>query len=138
MFSKPNLISTLVAGIWSFMGGYLLWGILTVSFFEAHSTEGFLNLMKVEPDFPILALGCFLQAFIFSVIYKSYGAGKYSAKDGLAYGILVGILVGFGNGLIDYAVENAFDSTGFLVNGLVYIVFFGVMGLLSGLVYQKV
>ena len=137
MFSKSNLISTLVAGIWSFMGGFLLWGVLTVSFFEEHSTEGFLNLMKEEPNFPVLALGCFLQAFIFSAIYKSYGAGKYSAKDGLAYGILVGVLFGFGNGLIDYAVENAFDSVGFIANGFVYILFFGIMGVLAGLVYRK-
>ena len=32
MFSKSNLISTLVAKIWGFMGGYLLWGILADSF----------------------------------------------------------------------------------------------------------
>lgn len=137
MFSKSNLISTLVAGIWSFMGGYLLWGVLTVSFFEGHSSENFLNLMKEEPNFPIIALGCLMQAFIFSTIYKCYSAGKYSAKSGLTFGILIGVLVGFGNGLIDYGVENALDSIGFIANGLIYMVFFGVMGVLSGLVYQK-
>jgi hypothetical protein len=28
MFSKSNLISTLVTAIWGFFGGWLLWGII--------------------------------------------------------------------------------------------------------------
>ena len=34
MFSKSNLIATLVAGIFMFLGGYLIWGTLMVDFFS--------------------------------------------------------------------------------------------------------
>ena len=94
--------------------------------------------MKDVPDFGILALGCLIQGFAFATIYRQYGASGYSAVSGLGLGILLGILTGFGSGVIDYAVGDYFDAVGAWVNGFIYIVFFGVMGLLTGLVYKKV
>jgi hypothetical protein len=58
--------------------------------------------------------------------------------DGLKYGFWIGIFAGFGNALIDYAVSNMLDLTGALVNGLIYVLFFTIMGLLVGFMYGKV
>jgi len=136
MFTKTNLISTVVAALWSMMGGYLLWGILAEKFMSNHMGRA-TGVVKETPDFGILAVGCLIQAFAFSVIFRKWGAGNYSAKDGLKFGVWVGIMAGLGNGIIDYATSNMLDMTGALVNGLIYIIFYSIMGFLVGLIYNK-
>jgi hypothetical protein len=137
MFTKQNLISTIVAAIWSFIGGYLLWGVLAESFMSNHMGTA-TGVFKEVPEFGVLALGCLIQAFAFSGIFRKWGAANYSAMDGLKYGFWIGIFAGFGNALIDYAVSNMLDLTGALVNGLIYVLFFTIMGLLVGFMYGKV
>lgn len=137
MFSKTNLASTLVTTIWGFMGGYLLWGILAVSFLNSHLGTA-TGVGKEVPEWGLLALGCLIQAFIFSSIFKQLGANHYNTGDGLKYGILIGVFVGYGNELINYATTNTLDITGALANGAVYVVFYAIMGFLAGLIYNKV
>ena len=40
MFSKSNIVSTLVATIWGFGGGYLLWGLLADPYFRENALTG--------------------------------------------------------------------------------------------------
>ena len=135
MFSKSNIISTIVTAIWGFGGGYLLWGILGETYLADHvMTDG---IMKEMPDMIHLVLGCIIQAFAFSTIYGRYGVGNYGAASGLGMGIWIAIMIGLGEGLIDFATGNILDLTGTLVNFVIYLVFFGVTGLLAGLVYSK-
>ena len=136
MFSKANIISTIVATVWGVAGGYLLWGVVGDPLLMDHlgSASG---VMKEMPDMLHLTLGCLIQGLIFSAIYGKWANGTYGASNGLTYGALVGILVGFGGGLINFATGNMLDLTGTLLNGVIYIVFFAVMGALAGLVYQK-
>jgi len=137
MFSKTNLISTVVTTIWGFMGGYLLWGILAASFINSHLGTA-TGVAKEVPEWGLLALGCLIQAFVFSSIFKQWGSNHYNTGDGLKYGILVGVLVGYGNELINYATTNVLDMTGALANGAIYVVFYAIMGFLAGLIYNKV
>lgn len=137
MFTKNNLISTLVTAIWGFMGGYLLWGVLADSFLNSHLGTA-VGVPKELPEWGLLALGCLIQGLVFSTIYKHWGPSQYSTSHGLKYGALIGILVGFGNELINHSTTNVFDLTGALVNGLIYVVFYAIMGFLAGLIYDKV
>lgn len=137
MFSKTNLISTVVAAIWSFMGGYLLWGVLAENFMSGHMGTA-TGVLREMPDFGILALGCLIQALAFSTIFRKWGVESYNPMDGLKFGLWIGIFAGFGNGIIDYATSNILDLTGALVNGLLYVILFTVMGFLVGLIYNKV
>ncbi|NND63188.1 MAG: hypothetical protein HKN48_08340 [Flavobacteriaceae bacterium] len=135
MFSKANLISTLVTAIWGLGGGFLLWGIVADPLLQDHlMTQG---MMKDPIDMVHLALGCIIQGFGFSSIYRKYGATNYGVNSGLGMGILAAIMVGLGEGLIDFATANLLDIQGTLVNFVVYLVFFGITGLLAGLVYKK-
>ena len=135
MFSKANIVSTVVTAIWGMGGGFLLWGILADPYFVDHVlTPG---LMKVDILPVYLALGCLIQAFGFSSIYRKFGASNYGSASGLNMGLLVGIMIGAGEKLIDYATANMLDLQGTLVNFIVYIVFFGITGLLAGIVYKK-
>lgn len=136
MFSKANIISTIVATIWGFAGGYLLWGILADPILQDHIGSA-TGIMKDPPDFIHLLIGCLIQAFAFSTIYSKWANGNFSAGNGLNLGVWVGVLMGLGSGLINFATSNMLDLTGTLLNGVIYIVFFAVMGLLVGSVYNK-
>ncbi len=58
-------------------------------------------------------------------------------SKGVYLGIWIGILLGFGNGIIDFSTMGVLDITGTLVNGLIYVVHFSIMGALASLVYSK-
>ena len=137
MFSKNNLISTVVTALWAFFGGYLLWGMLVDPFLQSHLGAGAGN-MPETPDFIHLALGCLIMAWAFSAIYSKWARGAHSVSQGAEFGLMVGILIGFGSGLINYATSNLLDITGTLANGVTYIVFFVMMGILASMVYNKV
>lgn len=136
MLSKTNLIATLVTGIWSFFGGYLLWGFLVDPFLKEHSAST--DLVKETPDFLFLVIGCLLSAFAFCTIYSKWARGYHKTSSGLNFGLWIGIFTGFGSGIISYATANMLDLTGTMINGVTYIVFFVVMGMLASFVYDKV
>lgn len=134
MFSKTNLVSTLVAAVWSMGGGFLLWGIIAEPLMAGRMMDG---LMKdpLEPAF--LAIGSVVQGFGFSTIYRGFGQGNYNPASGIKMGVLFGLMVGFGEKLIDYATSNMMDMQATLINGVTYLVFFGVMGFLAGFIYKR-
>lgn len=135
MFSKTNLISTLVTGLWAFLGGWLLWGMLGDPLLKDHVVTP--GIMKPEPDMVHLIIGCFVMAFAFSTIYSKWARGHHSVSQGLQYGLWLGILSGLGEGLIDYSTANLVDITGTFINAVIYIVFYGIMGALASVIYGK-
>jgi hypothetical protein len=84
-----------------------------------------------------LILGCLINGFAFSTIYGKWANGKFSAGSGISFGIWIAILMGLGEGLIDYATSNIIDLTGMLVNVLIWVVFLIVMGIIAGMAYNK-
>ena len=135
MFSKANLVSTLVLTIWGVGGGYLLWGILAEPLMVDHvMTDG---LMKDPVDMVYIVVGNLIMSFGFSTIYSKYASGNYGVGSGIALGIWMSLLLGLGEGLIDFATANILDLHGTLVNFVIYLVFLIVGGLLVGLVYGK-
>jgi len=135
MFSKSNLLATLAAGLFNFFGGYLVWGIATADFFDQHAGSA-TGVMKDEPNMIYLALGCFVQAFFMSTIYSKWARGVHSAKEGFEFGALVGAFTGFGIGLLMYGVGNLSDLTGVLAEGVLEVIFTGIVGVIIALVYK--
>ena len=136
MFSKANILSTIVTTIWGFAGGYLLWGVVADPMMAEHMGSA-TGLMKDPPDMLHLGIGTFIQGFAFSTLYGKWANGTFNATNGLHFGFWTAILIGLGGGLINFATSNMLDITGTFMNAVVYIVFFAVMGALAGLVYQK-
>ncbi|MFG6685717.1 hypothetical protein ACGK9U_03985 [Mariniflexile sp. HNIBRBA6329] len=135
MFSKSNLISTLVTTLWGFLGGWLIWGIIGDPILKEHISNA--DLMKEMPDMPLLALGCLIVGFAFSTMYSKWANSTHSAAIGATFGIWLGILTGLGDGLIDHATANIIDLSGTLINAVLYIIHFAIMGVLASLVYNK-
>ena len=136
MFSKANIISSIVTTIWGFAGGYLLWGLIGDPLLADHMGSA-TGLMKDPPDMVHLGIGTLIQGFAFSALYGKWANGTFSAANGLNFGLWFAILVGLGAGLINFATSNMLDITGTFMNALIYAVFFIVMGALAGLVYKK-
>jgi hypothetical protein len=134
MFSKSNLISSLIGGIFIFAGGYLVWGMLMADFFEAHA--GSATGVSKDPDMLFLAIGCFLQAFFFTAIYGKWSQGVHTAGNGFRLGALVGAFMGFGEFFVWYATSNLHDLTGTLTNGVINVLFMGIAGAIIATVYK--
>jgi hypothetical protein len=135
MFSRSNIISTLVTAVWGYLGGWLLWGMLMDSTLKEHLVTN--DLIKDVPDMAHLIIGCLIVSFSFSTIYGKWSQGNYSLGSGISFGIWMAILIGFGLGIVNMATMNMMDITGTLMDGAVYLIFLGIMGLLAGLVYSK-
>jgi len=136
MFSKANLTSTIATALWGYFGGWLLWGILSVDFFKDHLGSA-TGVMKEVPDMMYLVAGCLIFAFAFSTLYGKWSSGDYNAGSGVTFGVWLAVLLGLGEGLIDYSTSNVLDLTGTLGGVGIYLVFLAVMGLLAGVVYKK-
>ncbi|NMH87248.1 hypothetical protein [Flavivirga algicola] len=135
MFTKTNLISTIITAIWGFLGGWLLWGIIGDPMLANHTVTS--GLMKEMPDMAMLAIGCLVVGFAFSTLYSKWARGTHGFSHGIQFGIWIGILIGLGSGLIDHSTSNLLDLSGTLANALIYIVHFAIMGVLASLVYGK-
>jgi len=137
MFTKTNIISTLLTALWAYFGGFLLWGYLSVDYFNGHLGSA-TGIMKDPPDMVYLIIGCIINAFVFSTLYGRWSNNNYSAGSGIVFGIWLALLMGLGEGLIDYATSNILDLTGTFANFGIYIVFLGIMGALAGVVHKNI
>lgn len=135
MFSKSNLLATLASGIFLFIGGYLIWGVLTVDFFTQHAGSA-TGVMKDPLDMIYIALGCLFQAFFLSIIYSKWARGVHSAKEGFEFGALIGAFMGFGMGLLWYGTSNLSDLTGVFAEALLDIIFMGIAGMIIAMIYK--
>ena len=136
MFSKANLTSTLVTAIWGFFGGYLLWGIIADPILMEHLGTANMTI-KEMPDMMYLVIGCVLTGLFFSTLFSKWSRGVYSISQGAEFGIVLGLLLGFGSGFIDLSTMGILDLTGTLINGVIYVVHFAVMGVIASIAYNK-
>ncbi|WP_242086550.1 hypothetical protein [Aestuariivivens sediminis] len=137
MFSKTNLVSTLVGAVWSYIGGYLLWIKLGSSFFAGHEGTA-TGVWKETPDLMHNIIAGVIVAFAFSTIYSKLSNNGHTIAHGATYGLLVGLFIGFGERWYDLAFANIMDMSGTIINGILNLIFYGILGILTSMVYNKV
>ena len=133
MFTKQNVLATLAGFLVMFLLGYAIWGFATQDFFESHSLN---NIMKDPPDMLFIALSNLLAVFALSTIYGKWARGHHSAKDGFQFGLWVGVFVGLGLNLLWYGTTELMDLTGHLVEAVIDIIFYGIIGAVIAIVYK--
>lgn len=133
MFSKQNLLATLAGFATMFLLGWGIWGFATVDFFEDHTLNSF---MKDPPDILFIALANIIGAFALSSIYGKWARGVHSAKEGIQFGALIGIFTGLGMGLLTYATMAWMDFTAHIVEAVIEIVYYGIVGSVIAIVYK--
>ncbi len=135
MFSKQNLLATLAGTLAMFILGYLIWGMATADFFEQHSLA---DVMKSDEDMNLgmIFLGNLVGAFAMSSLYGKWARGHHSAGQGFQFGSWIGLFVGVGMGLVWMGTSNMMDTTGHVVEAVIDIVYYGLIGLVIALVYK--
>ncbi len=133
MFTKQHLLATVVAAVTMFVLGFLIWGVATVDFFDGHSTN---NVMKDPPLFPWIILSNLIAAFALCAIYGKWARGYHSMGGGFQFGIWIGIFMGLGVGLLWYGTSDLMDLQGHLVEAVLDIVYYGIVGMVIGLMFK--
>ena len=133
MFTKQNLLATLAGFVVMFILGWAIWGFATVDFFEGHTLS---NFMKDPPDPLFIALGNLIAAFAMSSLYGKWARGVHSAKEGFQFGACIGVFEGFGMGLLMYGTMAWMDLTAHLVEGVIEVAYYGIVGAIIAVVYN--
>jgi len=133
MFTKQNLLATFAGFLTMFVLGYIIWGIVTVDFYAAHSLN---NVMKDPPDFLFIVLGNLIGTFTLSSLYGKWARGVHSPSEGFQFGVWIGIFVGVGMGFLWYGTAELMDLTGYVVEAVIDIIFYGIIGAVIAIVYK--
>ena len=135
MFTKQNLLAVLAGTVVMYLLAFVIWGIATADFFEAHSL---VDAMKSdeEMDMIMILLGNIVMSFAMSSLYGKWARGHHSAGQGFQFGAWIGLFVGVGMGLLWYGTSNMMDATGHAVEAVLDIVFYGVVGAVIAIVYK--
>jgi len=136
MFSVSNLLAILASFIILFFGGYLFYGILAAGFFESH-TGSATGVHKEQVNMVFIAVGCLIQAVAMTTLFSKWANGDNSVVNGFKFGACVGLIVGFGTGLIMYGTANFLDLTAHIADGIFNIIFYGLTGIVIALVMNK-
>ena len=132
MFSKQNLIATIVAAIVMFFLGYFIWGLAMVDYYASHTLTEF---MRDEPDMVFIFVSNLIGAFALSTIYSKW-SDSHSFGDGFNFGVWIGIFAGISFALLGYGTGNLMDMTGYLTDGVVSLIYWAIVGGVIGLMYK--
>jgi uncharacterized membrane protein len=110
-----------------------LWYMVLMSKFYRAQDQG---IMREQFNFLFIVLGYIVLAFLMSLIYPVGYKGGSPAKEGLRFGVLIGLVVWLTANLTLYGVlKNTLASA--LVDSVWHIVEQGIGGIAIALVYGK-
>jgi hypothetical protein len=137
MFSKANLLATFAGFLVLFILGWIFYGILAADFYESHHLHP--EILKDDENMSLgmIVLSSLIQAFVLSFLFQKWAKGSYSIKEGFIFGAWFGVFVGFGIGLMWYAMSQLMDITGTLFDSTSSIFYYGITGMVIGWVYKK-
>jgi len=130
MGSNRFVVAVLAGGVTAFLMGFVLWGVLTGSFFEANQIPG---IMLDTPRFAYLIVGQLAFAAILTVIISKW-ARVGGAGQGLQIGAITGLLIAIGVDFTMYGTSDIMNLTATLVDPLLVAVHMGVTGAVIGAV----
>lgn len=133
MFTKQNLLATLAGFVTMFLLGFVIWGMALTGFFQEHSIN---DVMKDPPDLITIALGNLIATFALSSLYGKWARGVHSLSEGFQFGLWIGIFVGLGLGLLWCGTTELMDTTGYVVEAVLDILFYAIIGAVIAVVYK--
>lgn len=137
MFTKSNLLGTLVGAISSIVFGTIFFGPLLDFFWNKHTKE-IEGLYREEPKFFWFTLSMILMGFIVSTIYGKFRKKEHSFMGGFEIGAWSVAYFYFGLAVMFYANRVNMDLLGLLVQAILGLIMYGITGGLIALVYKAV
>ncbi len=131
------LLAGLAGGIFYFLLGWLIYGILLMNFYESNSLH-YDGLNKEMPIMWMLALSNLLMGFFLAFIFDSW-ARISTLKGGFIGGLIIGLFLGLIYDLSFLSMMNLMNTTLVIVDILISGIVIGLVGALVGWVlgYQK-
>ena len=129
-----NVKKWFLAGLVGFVVMFILSGLWYMLIMDAFYREQAGALMREEYNFIFIVLGYLVMAFLMSFIYPIGYKGGSPAKEGLRFGVLIGLLVWLSSNLILYGAHNMTLSATLVDSGW-HVVEEGIGGLVIALVY---
>jgi hypothetical protein len=135
MSTKTFVLAAVAGGIAVFLMGGLIYGLLTVEFFEANQGSA-TGVMRDAPDYVHLFLGQLMFGVFLAVAIGKW-AGLAGAGAGLRIGAITGLLLGFAVDLTMFGVTHLANITATLVDPFLLAVQLGIGGAVVGMMLQK-
>lgn len=124
------LLAALAALVLSFLGGWLIWGMLLVDFYEEHSHLDDSGLMRETPLYWAFAVGSLLTSLLLTYVLNA--ANRRSAGSGFVMGAIFGLLNSLGHSMFMYGETTMMDETGMVVDALAGMGFTAIIGAVIG------
>jgi hypothetical protein len=121
MFSKQTILVTLLESLTLFFLGWIFYGMVTVEFFR---TNTLVDIPK-RMDMSVIALGCFIEAFVLANLFCSWTNHENSVFEGFQFGAWIGLFLGFGSGFVSYGTFEMHTLNVHLVDAAWSIFFHG-------------
>lgn len=134
MNTQKFLVSGIVGGIVSFLGGYLIYGLLMADFFTKNAGAVSVGVMRNMDDFVWLALclGSLLQGLFISYIFNKW-ANISTLGAGAIAGLIIGFFMSSSFDSMMYATTNIMSKKGALADVICTSILAGLIGAAVGM-----
>ena len=134
MNTQKFLVSGIVGGIVSFLGGYLIYGLLMDSFFINNPGTVSVGVMRNMHDFVWLSLclGSLLQGLFISYIFNKW-ANISTLGAGAIAGLIIGFFMSSSFDSMMYATTNIMSKKGALGDIVCTTILAGMIGAAVGM-----
>ena len=129
-----NVKKWFLAGLVGFVVMFILSGLWYMLIMDAFYREQVGALLREQYNFIFIVLGYIVMAFLMSYIYPIGYKGGSPVKEGLRFGVLIGLLIWLSSNLILYGAHNMTLSASLVDSGW-HVVEEGIGGLVIALVY---
>ena len=134
MNTQKFLVSGIVGGIVSFLGGYLIYGLLMADFFTKNAGTVSAGVMRNMDDYVWLALclGSLLQGLFISYIFNKW-ANIATLGAGAMAGLIIGFFMSSSFDSMMYATSNIMSIKGALGDVVSTTILAGLIGAAVGM-----
>jgi len=117
-------------GVFNFFFGWLVYGVLLMSFMEANTIH-YDGLMKEMPEMFLLGLSCLVTAFFLAFVFEKWAKIK-TLKGGFVGGLIIGLFIAAMYDLSFLSMYNLFNVKMAVVDVLVAGFVYGATGAVVG------
>ncbi len=137
MDAKKRILATLAGFLTYFFLGFILYGMLLMDFYTAHSGSA-TGVMRSDADMQWWALiaGNVIQAYLLVYIFGNW-ANVTTFSGGLKAGAIIGFIMSLGISLNMYGTTHISDLTSTLVDPIVMSVMMSLTGGVVGWVLGR-
>ena len=127
--NTKTLLGALIAGIVSFLLGWVIFGILLMDFYNSNMVQ-YSGLMKNPPEIWIIAVANLVYGLLLAWIFSA--ANVNTVSKGFSAGLIIGFLMTLGFDLMLYAQMNLYTAKLVAIDVILSAVFVGVIGAVLG------